>query len=98
MAEDFEGVSWCASEGMGRVADVRLLREDETSVTYAFQPTRESVHGEQAQRFASRLRGEVTVLRASPDRPAHNSVLSIFTTLSPVRAVHARKRLLLCLA
>lgn len=67
MAEDFEGVSWCASEGMGRVADVRLLREDETSVTYAFQPTRESVRSEQAQRFASRLRGEVTVLRASPD-------------------------------
>ncbi len=67
MAEDFEGVSWCASEGMGRVADIRLLREDETSVTYAFQPTRESVRGEQAQRFASRLRGEVTVLKASPD-------------------------------
>ncbi len=67
MAQDFEGVSWCASEGMGRVADVRLLREDETSVTYAFQPTRESVRGEQAQRFANRLRGEVTVLKATPD-------------------------------
>ncbi|MEQ1493970.1 MAG: hypothetical protein ABL932_25855, partial [Terricaulis sp.] len=50
MAEDFEGVSWCASEGMGRVADVRLLREDEASATYSFQPTRESVRGEQARR------------------------------------------------
>lgn len=67
MAEDFEGVSWCASEGMGRVAGVRLLREDETSATYAFQPTRESIRGEQAQRFADRLRGEVTLLRATPD-------------------------------
>ena len=67
MAEDFEGVSWCASEGMGRVADVRLLREDETSATYSLQPTRESVRGEQAQRFADRLRGEVTVLKATPD-------------------------------
>ncbi|MEQ1817177.1 MAG: hypothetical protein ABL871_01105 [Terricaulis sp.] len=67
MAEDFEGVSWCASEGMGRVADVRLLREDEASATYSFQPTRESVRGEQARRFADRLRGEVTVLKATPD-------------------------------
>ncbi len=67
MAEDFEGVSWCASEGMGHVADVRLLREDNVSATYSFQPTRESVRGEQAQRFAERLRGEVTVLKASPD-------------------------------
>ena len=67
MAADFEGVSWCASEGMSRVADVRLLREDEASATYAFQPTRESIRGEQAQRFAARLRGEVTVLKATPD-------------------------------
>lgn len=67
MAEDFEGVSWCASDGMGRVADVRLLREDETSATYTFQPTRESVRGEQARRFADRLRGEVTVLKGTPD-------------------------------
>lgn len=67
MAEDFEGVSWCASEGMSRVTNVRLLREDETSATYSFQPTRESVRGEQAQRFADRLRGEVTVLKGTPD-------------------------------
>lgn len=67
MAEDFEGVSWCASEGMGHVADVRLLREDDTSATYSFQPTRESVRGEQAQRFVERLRGEVTVTKAAPD-------------------------------
>lgn len=67
MAEDFEGVSWCASEGMGRVTNVRPLREDETTATFSFQPTRESVRGEQAQRFADRLRGEVTVLKATPD-------------------------------
>jgi len=67
MAEDFEGVSWCASEGMGRVTNVRPLREDETSATFSFQPTRESVRGEQARRFADQLRGEVTVLKATPD-------------------------------
>lgn len=67
MAEDFEGVSWCASEGMGRVTDVRLIREDETTATYAFQPTRESIRGEQARRFADRLRGEATLLKATPD-------------------------------
>jgi hypothetical protein len=67
MAEDFEGVSWCASEHIGRVTDVRLLREDETTATYSFQPTRESIRGEQAQRFAERLRGEVTLLKQTPD-------------------------------
>lgn len=67
MAEDFEGVSWCASEHMGRVSQVQLLREDEASATYSFQPTRESIRGEQAQRFADRLRGEVTMLKATPD-------------------------------
>lgn len=67
VAEDFEGVSWCASENMGRVADVRLLREDEASATYSFQPTRESVRGEQARRFVERMRGEVTVSKAAPD-------------------------------
>jgi hypothetical protein len=67
MAESFEGVSWCASENMGRVANVRLMREDETSATYSFQPTRESVRGEQARRFADRMRGEVTVTKATPD-------------------------------
>ena len=67
MADDFEGVSWCASESMGRVTNVRLLREDETSATYAFQPTRESIRGAQARQYADRLRGEVTVLKATPD-------------------------------
>lgn len=67
MAEDFEGVSWCAGERMGRVADVRLVREDATAATYSFQPTRESVRGEQAQRFAARMRGEMVITKANPD-------------------------------
>lgn len=67
MAEDMEGVSWCASEHMGRVEDVRLVREDATSATYSFQPTAESIRGEQARRFADRLRGEMTILKGSPD-------------------------------
>jgi hypothetical protein len=67
MAEDFEGVSWCASENMGRVANIRLLREDDANATYAFQPTRESIRGEQARQYADRLRGEVTIMKATPD-------------------------------
>ncbi len=67
MAEDMEGVSWCAGEGLGQVDDVRLLREDAETATYAFQPTRESVRGEQARRFADRMRGEVTLTKINPD-------------------------------
>lgn len=67
MAEQMEGVSWCASEHMGRVEDVRLLREDASSATFSFQPTPESIRGEQARRFADRLRGEMTILKATPD-------------------------------
>lgn len=67
MADQSEGVSWCASETIGRVRDVRLLREDETSATYSFQPTAESVRGEQARRFADRMRGEMTMLKSTPD-------------------------------
>lgn len=67
MAEDFEGVSWCASENIDRVRDLRLIREDADSATYAFQPTAESIRGEQARRFADRLRGELTLTKANPD-------------------------------
>ncbi|MGH6951056.1 MAG: hypothetical protein ACREH4_09295 [Vitreimonas sp.] len=67
LAENMEGVSWCAGENMVHVGDVRLLREDEATATYAFQPTRESVRGEQAQRFADRMRGELTLIKTNPD-------------------------------
>ncbi len=67
LAENMEGVSWCAGENMVHVGDVRLLRDDEATATYAFQPTRESVRGEQAQRFADRMRGELTLIKANPD-------------------------------
>ena len=52
---------------MGRVANVRLLREDETSATYSFQPTRESIRGEQARQYANRMRGEFTLSKQEPD-------------------------------
>lgn len=67
MADSMEGVSWCASENMGRVQDVRLIREDDASAVYAFQPTPESIRGGQARRFADRLRGEFTLVKATPD-------------------------------
>jgi hypothetical protein len=67
MAEDFQGVSWCASEGMARASNVRLVREDEASAVYSFQPNAETIRGEQARRFADRLRGELTIIKATPD-------------------------------
>ena len=67
IAEQMEGVSWCASENIARVEDLRLVREDETAAVYAFQPNAESVRGEQARRFADRLRGELTLIKATPD-------------------------------
>lgn len=66
-ARDIEGVSWCADENMGRVTGVRLLREDATTATYAFQPTADSVRGEQARRYADRMRGEFTMTKGTPD-------------------------------
>ncbi len=66
MAERMRGPSWCAGESMGEVADVRLLREDRETATYAFQPTRESMRG-QARQFAGRLRGELVMLKRSSD-------------------------------
>lgn len=67
MAAEMEGVSWCAGESMGRIADARLLREDADTATYAFQPTPESIGSAQARRYADRLRGEVTMSKANPD-------------------------------
>ena len=66
-ARDSEGVSWCANEYMGRVADVRLLREDEATATYAFQPTRESIRDEDSRRYAQHMRGEMTITKANAD-------------------------------
>jgi hypothetical protein len=67
MRERFDGVSWCASEEMRRVADVRLLREDAETATYSFQPTRDSIRGDQARDLARHLRGEFTITKTRPD-------------------------------
>lgn len=67
LAQQSEGVSWCASEFIGRVDDVRVLREDQQTTTYAFQPTPESIRGEQGRRFARELRGEMTITKNDPD-------------------------------
>jgi hypothetical protein len=44
-----------------------LLRETPETATYAFQPTPDSIRGEQARSFAARLRGEVTITKLDPD-------------------------------
>jgi len=67
MASAMEGVSWCASETIAHVGNVQLLSENAESATYAFQPTPESIRGEQAGRFAARLRGEMTITKIAPD-------------------------------
>lgn len=66
-ARALDGISWCASTNLARVEAVRVVREDEVSITYAFQPTAESVRSEQMRRYANRLRGEMTVTKEHPD-------------------------------
>jgi hypothetical protein len=67
IAEQMEGVSWCASENLRRASDVRLLREDDETAVYAFAPDAESMRGQQSRQFADRLRGELTLIKAAPD-------------------------------
>lgn len=67
LAEQMEGLSWCASENMARATNLRLVRDDDATAVYSFQPTPESIRGEQARRFADRLRGEFTLIKANPD-------------------------------
>ncbi len=67
MAAQMQGVSWCASDEMRRVTQVHLVREDAETAIYSFQPTRESVRGEQARQFVDRLRGEFAITKAHPD-------------------------------
>jgi hypothetical protein len=83
--QQLDGVSWCASERMGRIANMRVLREDADTTTYSFQPTPDSMRGPSAQ-FADRLRGELTMLNANPDIAA----IHIFTAagFDPMLFVH----------
>jgi len=66
-AADVEGVSWCANEYMGRIADVRQVSETDTSVTYAFQTTPESIRDRDSRRFARHMRGEMTITKQNAD-------------------------------
>lgn len=66
-AESMEGLSWCASEFMGRIADVRLVREDDAHAHYTFQPTRESIRSPDARRYAQHMRGEFSLNKADAD-------------------------------
>lgn len=66
-AEDMDGLSWCANDYMGRVANVRLVSEDADTATYSFQPTRESIRNEDSRRFAQHMRGEMTLTKANAD-------------------------------
>jgi hypothetical protein len=89
MAEQMEGVSRCASENIGRVEELRHIREDETSAVYAFQPTPESIRGEQARRFADRLRGEMTILKNEADiSRVRLHIPAAFSPLPLVRVDH----------
>lgn len=66
-AEDMDGVSWCANDYMGRIADVRLTSEDAETATYSFQPTRESIRNEDSRRFAQHMRGDMTLTKQNAD-------------------------------
>lgn len=76
-AESMEGVSWCASENLAEARNVRLVREDETSATYAFQPSAEMMQpprngrsdrrGQGSAAFVGRMQGELTLTKENPD-------------------------------
>lgn len=68
LQERTTGVSWCASPLLAHIRDARLVRQDASTLTYSFQPTAESVTGDQTRRLANRLRGELVVTRGqTPD-------------------------------
>ena len=67
IAEHTEGIPWCASEMLMHIRDVRLVREDDAVAVYSFQPTAQSVTGEQTRQVVSHLRGQITIDKARRD-------------------------------
>jgi hypothetical protein len=65
--ESMDGVTWCASEQIGNAEGLRLLRQDDNAATYSFEPTRESVTGDQTRRIVEHLSGEITITKSNPD-------------------------------
>jgi len=67
IAQHTEGVPWCANEILAHIRDVRLVREDAAVAVYSFQPTAQSVTGEQTRQVVNHLRGEITIDKARRD-------------------------------
>jgi hypothetical protein len=67
LVQSVDGVPWCANEPLRRVRDVRFAREDDRIAVYTFQPTAESVTGEQTRQVVNHLRGEITIVKATQD-------------------------------
>jgi hypothetical protein len=67
LVQSVDGVPWCASQPLRHVRDVRLVREDDRVAVYAFQPTAESVTGQQTREVVNHLRGEITIVKAAQD-------------------------------
>lgn len=94
MAENAEGVRWCASEDMTHAQNMRLLREDESSATYAFTPSAEMMRGPRGasaqnaprmRAMGERIQGEFTITKQNPDI----TQMRVFTTgaFSPIPLV-----------
>lgn len=67
LVQSVDGVPWCANQPLRHVRDIRLAREDDRIAVYTFQPTAESVTGEQTRQVVNHLRGEITIVKASQD-------------------------------
>ena len=67
IAQHMEGVSWCASENIGRSRNVRLVRDEGATAVYAFQPVRDPHRGGASAQFVDRMRGEFTFVKADND-------------------------------
>lgn len=67
LSERLDGVPWCASPNIAQIANARLIRDDDETTVYVFQPTRESVTNAQTRQIVDHLRGELRVNKASRD-------------------------------
>lgn len=88
-AKTLEGVRWCASPELVR-APMRLVRQDEASATYAFQPSAEMMTGakdpKSAAAMAAHLQGQFTVAKQAPDVTQMSMTLT--QPFSPAPLVH----------
>ena len=88
IAAHIEGVFWCARPTLAHVSNARLVREDASTASYVFQPTRENV-ADQARPIVDHLRGELTMTKAPADILSTHIFLP--EPFNPALGIHAER-------